>query len=88
MKYYSQTNNGFYDDSIHKSLPTDAVKITDEQWTALLDGQAKGQMITSDEKGNPINQDRPPAPTSLIPTPPSLQDQIDTLTAKLEALTK
>ena len=36
MKYFALSTIGFYDDKIHKTLPTDAIALTDEQYAALL----------------------------------------------------
>jgi len=53
-KFYSQTTNGFYTSDIHSAMPSDVVEITEQQWLALLDGQANGQQIQADQSGNPI----------------------------------
>lgn len=56
---YSKSTGGFYDQSIHDVIPSDAVEITTEKWQSLIDAQAKGQMIKADKAGNPIAVDRP-----------------------------
>lgn len=62
--YYSKTTGGFYVLEIHgESIPTDAVEITQEQHAALMEGQAAGRQISSDESGYPILIDPPPAQT-------------------------
>lgn len=44
-------------------IPADALEITRELHTALLDGQTAGQVISSDEHGYPLLVDRPaPSP--------------------------
>ena len=54
--YFSKSTNGFYVDDVHEphQIPNDAVEITDKQHMDLLEGQASGKQITSDEDGNPI----------------------------------
>ncbi len=53
--FYSATTNGFYSNEIHgQEIPEDAVEITKEQYIALIDGQASGKRITSDEDGQPV----------------------------------
>jgi hypothetical protein len=60
---YSQSTNGFYDEAIHgDAIPEDAVEITVEEHAALIEGQSQGKLITADENGKPVLQDRP-APT-------------------------
>lgn len=46
MKKYSPSNNAFYDIAINRELPDDAIDITEKAWADLLDGQAKGKLIT------------------------------------------
>jgi len=62
--YYAASTNGFYSKEMNgDGIPEDAVEITDEEWIALLDGQAAGKMIASDKKGSPVLRDYP-APTA------------------------
>ncbi len=58
--FYSKSTGGFYDSIINKYIPDDAVEITDLQHKTLLSSQANGQIITSDQAGNPIAVDAPP----------------------------
>ena len=60
MLYYSAQTGGFYDDEIHRSIPADAVNITQDQHTALLTGEAAGQIIFAGEKGFPVLVDPEP----------------------------
>lgn len=53
MYYYSPSKNGFYLDSIHKSIPNDGVAITAEEYTALLDAQSSGAVIVPGADGKP-----------------------------------
>lgn len=53
--FYSQSTGGFYDTVIHgNNIPSDAVEITCEQHHALIEGQAKGKVITCNEQGQPF----------------------------------
>jgi hypothetical protein len=53
-KFYSKTTNGFYDSLIHNNMPVDAVEISDETYSSILEAQAAGANISGDESGNPI----------------------------------
>ena len=61
-KFYSKTTSGFYAEDIHteEQIPGDAVEITDELYTALLNAQSRGQIITMGAAGQPVAVDRPP----------------------------
>jgi hypothetical protein len=63
--YYSKSTKGFYCSDINKSIPVDAVEITEEKHKELLYGQSTDKEITNDENGYPILIDRiiPPATT-------------------------
>lgn len=53
--YFSRTTLGFYNSDINGSaIPNDAVEISEVLLLTLLDGQAAGKKIGSDESGNPI----------------------------------
>ncbi|WP_429118274.1 DUF4376 domain-containing protein [Aeromonas hydrophila] len=58
--YYSKSKNGFYCAVIHSDVPQDAVEITKDEYSALLDAQASGKRITADDNGHPIAIDQPP----------------------------
>lgn len=59
--YYSKSTGGFYDPAIHGgNIPDDAVELTKEQHTGLIEGQSQGQRIVSDEHGYPLLIDPPP----------------------------
>jgi len=46
MKYfYSPKTSGFYIDEINSVMPDDAIEVSKEDYTMLLDGQAKGKVI-------------------------------------------
>lgn len=57
--FFAKSTNGFYDDEINTSIPSDAVEIQAEFHVALIEGQSKGKLITSDEAGFPILADYP-----------------------------
>lgn len=52
--YWSASKSGFYWPHINRDLPSDAIKITKVKFKELLEGQAAGQKIISDEDGLPI----------------------------------
>ncbi|MCY9814479.1 hypothetical protein [Aeromonas caviae] len=61
--FYSKSTGGFYDAAIHgDNIPADAVEITAEKHTSLLDAQSRGKLISADEFGYPEAID-PPGPT-------------------------
>ena len=46
--------DGFFDDAFGSFVPEGAVAILDEQYIALLEGQAQGKQIVADKSGSPI----------------------------------
>lgn len=54
MIFYSPSTRGFYDDTIHAKLPTDAVAISEEDRAELLAGEAQGLQISVDATGWPV----------------------------------
>lgn len=60
--YYSALDSGFFDDTIHQSLPPDARPVSAETHSSLLAQQEQGRRIVADANGDPIAVD-PPAPT-------------------------
>lgn len=75
--FYSSSTGGFYRSDIHvNQLPADAVGITAEQYTALLEAQSTGIAITSDSNGAPVAIP-PAAPTAaaLLATAQGTQTQ-------------
>lgn len=64
---YSKSTGGFYDEAIHgDSIPADAVEITAEEHTLLLQGQSSGQAIVADAEGRPALGGLPKATASQI----------------------
>lgn len=65
--FYSKFTGGFYNLEIHgENIPADAVEITKEQHTFLLEGQSHGKIIGSDEAGFPVLLDPAPATAEQI----------------------
>jgi hypothetical protein len=59
MKYFSAETNSFFDSEIHKSMPRDALEISNDFYRYLLSGQSSGRVISSDDSGSPILIDAP-----------------------------
>ena len=59
-KFYSKSQHGFYSDDINDDIPSDAVKMTESEHAALMDGQASGKLIVADAAGRPVLTVRPP----------------------------
>ncbi|MCL7759368.1 hypothetical protein [Pasteurella multocida] len=62
MIFYHKDSNGFYFQGISE-IPDNSVEITEEKYTALLNGQSAGKVIMSDKAGHPILID--PAPSAF-----------------------
>lgn len=60
--FYSASTNGFYISDIHQSMPEDVVKISQEQYDKVFEGQSEGLLIVADAKGFPVNVE-PAGPT-------------------------
>jgi len=61
--YFNKSTLGFYNDVFYTDkLPVDSVKITEEIWQSMLQGQSLGKIISADESGHPVLKD-PPLPT-------------------------
>lgn len=57
---YDPVSKGFYNSKFHKdNVPSGALEVTEEKYKQLLEGQAQGKFIISDEQGNPVLSDRP-----------------------------
>ena len=54
--------DGFYNSENGGYVPEGAVEITEETYSALLDGQAAGKQIIADSTGNPILIESQPSP--------------------------
>jgi len=57
---YAKSTGGFYTEEIHgANIPEDAVEISGELHTFLIDGQAQGKTIAGDDNGFPVLVDDP-----------------------------
>lgn len=62
MPYWSSSLCGFCHPDVLDKMPDDAVKLSELDYQALLDGQTLGKQIVTGEKGLPELRE-PPAPT-------------------------
>lgn len=53
--------NGFFDDAEGGFIPESAVKISQDKYIELLNGQAQGKQIIADKTGNPVLIDPQPS---------------------------
>lgn len=51
---FSISTCGFYDTSIHKKIPADAVTVSTEERDALIEDQSSGMSIALDAGGRPV----------------------------------
>lgn len=88
MKKYSPSENAFYDTGINHEIPEDAIRITDEEWSKLLDGQSQGQVIIADSDNRPVLTERIPDAKDLLAQAEAkkseLRAQADTAIAPLQ----
>jgi hypothetical protein len=67
-KFYAFSTSGFYDDGLNAVMPGDAVEITQELYTELLNGQSDGtKVIVEGADGLPELQDIPQLETYTYP---------------------
>lgn len=45
-KYYSESTCGFYDTSINSDIPTDAISISDDEYSSIMSGLCSGKVIS------------------------------------------
>ena len=68
--FYSASEKGFYADTVHKGMPSDAKTITDDLYAALMAGASPksgpAKEIQPDENGNPVLVDQPDPDPGLI----------------------
>lgn len=76
QRYYSASTGGFYIQGVHTNMPADAVAVSEDVFTALMDAQAAGSQITAGDDG---------APVATVRTQ-SAAEQLETLRAKRDAL--
>lgn len=73
MLVFSATTNGFYETSVNRDIPSDAVEITQELHKALMEGQASGKIVSAKADGLPTLID----PRPIVMSAAELCDQID-----------
>lgn len=62
--FFAKSTCGFYTRPIHDdNIPLDAVSITDEVYTSLINGQSSGKVISGDDEGFPVLSE-PPMPST------------------------
>ena len=69
--------DGFFDDSYGGFVPESAVKISQDKYIELLNGQAQGKQIIADKTGNPVLIDPQPSAAHEL--------NLDTLTWEISA---
>lgn len=75
MRFYSKNTGSTYIDSLHKSIPADAVPIDEDRYQKVIANPALGKIRTHDSTGLPILID----PARVTPTAPELCERIDVL---------
>lgn len=61
MYQYSPSTKGFYLVGLSAHIPTDAIKISDETYQQLREGESQGLVISISNTGQPILTSPPPA---------------------------
>lgn len=59
MIFFSASRNGFFDDAIHASLPSDAVAVAHGRYQQCLEARSKGADIVAGKLGEPVIRKRP-----------------------------
>lgn len=62
--FYAKSTGGFYDPTIHTTIPDDAVEISADRHQTLLAAQSTGKHIKADADGHPIAIDLPTPTTA------------------------
>lgn len=70
--FYDVSTAGFFLEGLHKDIPHTAIKLTDIQYKALIDGQTQGKQIIADKTGNLVLIDPQPSAAHVL--------NLDTLT--------
>lgn len=52
--FYSASAQGFFNSTLHSTIPPDAVEIPKKKYDALLKGQSEGKIIQTDDSGVPV----------------------------------
>ena len=75
--FYDVSTAGFFLEGLHKDIPHTAIKLTDIQYKALIDGQTQGKQIIADKTGNLVLIDPQPSAAHVL--------NLDTLTWDISA---
>ncbi|WP_063569193.1 hypothetical protein [Achromobacter ruhlandii] len=76
MLYYSKSMAGFYDETLHATIPADATPVSNEMHADLMFMQTQGKEIVADANGNPIAVDPAPlTPQQLEAVARALRDE-------------
>ena len=75
--FYDVSTKGFFLEELHKDIPHTAIKLTDIQYKALIDGQTQGKQIIADKTGNLVLIDPQPSAAHEL--------NLDTLTWEISA---
>lgn len=59
--FYDITTKGFFLEELHNDIPRTAIKLTDAQYNALINGQSQGKQIVADKTGQPVLVDQQPS---------------------------
>lgn len=77
-RFYSPSAAGFFDPDIHgKAMPADAVPVSEDDFAALMAGQAEGLEIIAGPDG---------APRLAPPAPPTVEEILASLRRKRDQL--
>ncbi|EQB09673.1 tail fiber assembly protein [Novosphingobium lindaniclasticum] len=64
--FFSAATLGFYDDTVHATMPPDVRPITRDAHTAIMDAASSGMMIAANDNGDPIAVPPPPPPADQL----------------------
>lgn len=70
--FYDIPTQGFFLEGLHEDIPHTAIKLTDIQYKALIDGQTQGKQIIADKTGDLVLIDPQPSTAHVL--------NLDTLT--------
>lgn len=64
--YFNPVEMAFYSDEIYSDIPSQAVQLSNDQYTALLNGQSQGKQIIADKTGRPVLIDPQPSAAHVL----------------------
>ena len=64
--FASKSTRGFYDVTIHATMPNDVVEISNDLHAELMAGQSEGKIIAWDDDGYPVLVDPPPSTPKML----------------------